>query len=216
MKEIKEGVRYVMKYTKRGIFVLILVLTSISYILINLVIYNFHQQFNFQNKSNKIISVKFPLEDKEKVKIVSKDLEKCNIKQKEDLQQQEVLEWRIKIPTIKVDAKICEGVTNDVIAKTVGHFEESSKWNGNVALAAHNRGYPVNYFERLKELKQGDEIIYRTCYGEKIYNVNLITVINDSDWSYLKNSNENIITLITCVENEPKLRRCIQARERKN
>ena len=213
MKEIKEGVRYVMKYTKRGIFVLILVLTSITYIMINLVIYNFHQQYNFQNKSNKIISVKFPLEDKEKVKIVSKDLEKCNIKQKEDLQQQEVLEWRIKIPTIKVDAKICEGVTNDVIAKTVGHFEESSKWNGNVALAAHNRGYNCNFFENIKNLSKGDIIIYSTQEGIRKYKVNINKIIKETDWTYIQNTKDNRITLITCEENKREYRRCIQAVE---
>ena len=137
-------------------------------------------------------------------------------KQKEELANTINDIWEIEIPIISLKAPISEGTSQEVMSKFVGHFQDTSIWEGNVGLAAHNRGYPVNYFERLKELKQGDEIIYTTCYGEKIYNVNLITVINDSDWSYLKNSNENIITLITCVENEPKLRRCIQARERKN
>ena len=93
------------------------------------------------------------------------------------MQQQEVLEWRIKIPTIKVDAKICEGVTNDVIAKTVGHFEESSKWNGNVALAAHNRGYNCNFFENIKNLSKGDIIIYSTQEGIRKYKVNILFII---------------------------------------
>ena len=120
-------------------------------------------------------------------------------KQKEELANTINDIWEIEIPIISLKAPISEGTSQEVMSKFVGHFQDTSIWEGNVGLAAHNRGYPVNYFERLKELKQGDEIIYRTCYGEKIYNVNLITVINDSDWSYLKNSNENIITLITCV-----------------
>lgn len=85
--------------------------------------------------------------------------------------------------------------------------------NGNVGLAAHNRGYPVNYFQNIKDLKFGDKIIYKTQYGNKTYLVNNIVIIEDTDWSYLKNTNENKITLITCVENEPSYRRCIQGIE---
>lgn len=41
----------------------------------------------------------------------------------------------------------------------------------------------------------------------------MITVIEETNWSYLENTVENKITLITCVENEPSYRRCIQATE---
>lgn len=49
----------------------------------------------------------------------------------------------------------------------VGHFENTNLLNGNVGLAAHNRGYPINYFARLKELEFGDEIIYKQGYETK-------------------------------------------------
>ena len=38
-------------------------------------------------------------------------------------------------------------------------------------------------------------------------------IISEEDWSYLKETEDNRITLITCVENQPKYRRCIQAIE---
>ena len=123
--------------------------------------------------------------------------------------------WEIEIPKIDLKAPIAEGTTEEVMNEFVGHFQNTSIWNGNVGLAAHNRGYPVNYFARIKELMEGDEIIYRTSAGEKVYIVNLITIIQDTDWSYLQETNMNTITLITCVENRPKYRRCIQAIERK-
>lgn len=82
-----------------------------------------------------------------------------------------------------------------------------------MGLAAHNRGYKMNFFGRIKELKQGDEIIYRTKYGERRYRVKVITVIEETDWTYLKATKDNRITLITCVENEPQYRRCIQGVE---
>ena len=74
-------------------------------------------------------------------------------------------------------------------------------------------GYPVNYFGRIKELQTGDEIIYKTKDGTKKYAVTLSIIIKDTDWSYLEETNDNRITLITCVENEPTYRRCVQAKE---
>ena len=74
-------------------------------------------------------------------------------------------------------------------------------------------GYPVNYFGKLKELQIGDEIIYTTKYGTRKYEINIKTIIEDTDWSYLRNTEDNRITLITCVENKPNLRRCIQGIE---
>lgn len=130
-----------------------------------------------------------------------------------DLEQQSY-NWELEIPKIELKAEIAEGTTKEVMDKYIGHFDNTSLWNGNIGLAAHNRGYPVNYFGRLKELVQGDEIIYRCKEGEKKYTVNLITQINDTDWQYLESSEENKITLITCVENQPSFRRCIQAIEK--
>ena len=95
----------------------------------------------------------------------------------------------------------------------VGHFENTSLWHGNIALAAHNRGYPVNYFAYLKDLNIGDIVRYYYCGKEREYAVKTITVIDDTDWTYLENTNDNRITLITCVEDEPEYRRCIQAVE---
>lgn len=75
-------------------------------------------------------------------------------------------------------------------------------------------GYPVNYFGKIKELEIGDEIIYKTKNETKIYKVIISTIIKDTDWSYLQETKDNRITLITCVENRPTYRRCVQAIEK--
>ena len=72
----------------------------------------------------------------------------------------------------------------------------------------------MNYFESLKDVKKGDEIKYKYDNFEKIYVVDTIEIIRNTDWSYLENSEENMITLITCVENQPEYRRCVQATEK--
>ncbi len=123
--------------------------------------------------------------------------------------------WTLEIPKINLKANINFGTTEKVMDEFIGHFDTTELWEGNVGLAAHNRGYPVNYFGRIKELQIGDEIKYTTVYGTKTYKVAISTIIKDTDWSYLQETKENRITLITCVENEPSYRRCIQGVEYK-
>ena len=122
--------------------------------------------------------------------------------------------WYIEIPAISLKAEIAEGTTKEVMDKFVGHFEETTTWIGNVGLAAHNRGFPINYFEKVKDLKIGDEIIYKTPYGQRVYVVNLSIIIEQTDWSYLQETDDNRITLITCVSNKPEHRLCVQAIEK--
>ncbi|MBR3832602.1 MAG: class D sortase [Mycoplasmataceae bacterium] len=120
------------------------------------------------------------------------------------------LEWKIMIPKINLEAKIVEGTTDEILNEFVGHFEETSKNVGNIGLAAHNRGYKVNYFSDLKFLEIGDEILYVYNNTEYKYVIESKNIIKDTDWNWLENTKDNRITLITCVENEPKQRLCVQ------
>ena len=119
--------------------------------------------------------------------------------------------WQIEIPKINLIAPISEGTSTNIMNKYVGHFVETPKDKGNIGLAAHNRGYPVNYFQNIKLLQKGDLVIY-TYNGEiSKYSVSEVGIIKDTDWSKLENSSQDKITLITCVENEPEYRRYVQA-----
>lgn len=59
-------------------------------------------------------------------------------------------EWRLEISSINLKAKISEGTDSKTLNKYIGHFENTKKENGNIGLAAHNRGYKVNYFKNIK------------------------------------------------------------------
>lgn len=122
-------------------------------------------------------------------------------------------EWRLVIPKISLDAQIAEGTTSKIMDEYIGHFEDTATLEGNIGLAAHNRGYPVNYFQNIKKLEKGDVIEYFCGNTKKEYKVETVTIISDTDWTYLEQTKENKITLITCVEDEPSYRRCIQAVE---
>ena len=122
-------------------------------------------------------------------------------------------EWGIYIPKINLNAQISEGTTKEVMDKYVGHFIDTGVIKGNICLGAHNRGYPVNYFENIKSLNKNDLIYYKKENKTYCFKVEIVTVIRDTDWTYLEETEDNRITLITCVENEPDYRRCIQAVE---
>ncbi len=126
---------------------------------------------------------------------------------------EEVEEWYLEIPSINLKANIKEGTTEEIMDEYIGHFEESQKENGNVCLAAHNRGYKNNYFENIKNLKEGDRIYYKHRNYKKEYEVIKQSIIKDTDWTNLENTIDNTITLITCVENQKEYRRCVQGKE---
>lgn len=193
-------------YTTKSINIISFIISVILFILINKVISSIDFYKYIPNKEMEEV-----VEE-----INSIDLEK-NITVLEEKIIQDTsqnMNWKIEIPTISLSAEISEGTTLDVMNKYVGHFANTSKENGNIALAAHNRGYPVNYFQNIKKLKKGDEIYYQHNKFKKTYIVDKILIIGDTDWSKLEQTEDNIITLITCVENEPLYRRCIQAIEK--
>ena len=68
--------------------------------------------------------------------------------------------WRIEIPKIGLNAPIKEGTTPEILLEAVGHFTETTKDKGNVGLAAHNRGYECNFFERIKRVKKKEIKLY--------------------------------------------------------
>ncbi len=121
--------------------------------------------------------------------------------------------WRIVIPKINVNAPILEGTTKEILRRGVGHFENTSKWNGNICLAAHNRGYKYNYFQEIKNLIMGDIIIYETEEKSKKYEVFRNETIKETDLECIEDTKENQITLLTCEENKREYRRCVQAKE---
>ncbi len=111
-------------------------------------------------------------------------------------------------------APIADGTDNETIEKYVGHFEDTSYLDGNVCLCSHNRGSQAAFFENLKDAKEGMEIEYITKYETKTYIVTEIKEIEETDLSVLEASEENKITLITCVENQRNLRLCVTGVEK--
>lgn len=116
--------------------------------------------------------------------------------------------WQIEIPSISLTANISEGTIQEVLSEYVGHFKVTSRQEGNIGLAA--RGY----FKDLKLLKEGDEIKYKYNQFEKTYEVEKCRIIKATEGEYLEQSEDNMLTLMAYVENQPEYRRCVQAIEK--
>ena len=117
----------------------------------------------------------------------------------------------LSIPAIGLTVKVYQGTDNATLAKGAGHFTETSAWDGNIAIAGHNRGVN-NHFGKIHTLNVGDKISYTTKLGTRSYEVFAISKIAVDDGTVLNDSAENIITLITCVMNQPQYRWCVQAK----
>ena len=197
-------------YTSKFINIVSLIISVILYVFMNFFINDIHFSFN---------TVKFKADFISQENLIQNNhIYSNNVLEEENKKvsnNNEENQWYIQIDNISLKAPIQEGTTKEILDNYVGHFEESSRNLGNICLAAHNRGYKNNYFSRIKELKEGDEITYRYKEIERKYAVTKHEIIKNTDWSNLESTEENRITLITCVENEPKYRRCIQGIEKR-
>lgn len=118
--------------------------------------------------------------------------------------------WAIYFPKFDEIYNIKEGVSSQIIDNYCGHFEESEYENGNVSLAGHNRGYRVNSFRYLNKLRKGSIILYKYENNVYLYKVSEIEKISDEDFSKIERK-EDILTMITCLENIPDKRLCVTA-----
>lgn len=190
-------------FSHKNILLISFIISILIFIFLNQIFFKNQNKF-FENSLEKIIpdNIEIELKTPNNTVAISEQYQN-NIDTKKT--------WKIEIPKINLVAPIAEGTSANIMNEYVGHFEETPKNKGNVGLAAHNRGYKVNYFQDLKLLQKGDLIIY-TYNGEiSKYSVNELGIIKDTDWSKLESSSQDKLTLITCLEDEPEYRRYIQA-----
>ena len=118
----------------------------------------------------------------------------------------------LKIPSLNVNVKVYEGTTSTILAKGAGHFEDTSIWDGNCAIAGHNRG-TNGIFGSIHNLNVGDTITLTTKLGTRTYSVTSVNKISETDNSLLAPTAENCVTLFTCVRNQSAYRWAVRAVE---
>ena len=123
----------------------------------------------------------------------------------------------LTIDKIRLSSNVFEGPDQmEAMTKGVAHFPHSSVWDGNVSMSAHNINFDGSdgIFKNLHLLAQGDIIRYDTALGQRSYAVESVLEIDDTDWSMLGYTDDNRLTLITCITGKPEKRLCVQAAEK--
>lgn len=92
---------------------------------------------------------------------------------------------RMEIPKLDVDVMVVEGITPAALHAGAGHYPETSLPGeaGNVAIAGHRTTYG-RPFNRMDELRRGDEVVLTTPIGKHVYEVTQRPwVVDPADWS---------------------------------
>ena len=118
----------------------------------------------------------------------------------------------LKIPAIGLSVRVYEGTDSSTLMKGAGHFKGTSIWDGNCAIAGHNRGVRDDFGD-LHTLERGDTITWTTKLGVRTYEVTSVEKVKETDTSGTAPSTENMLTLYTCVRNQRDYRWQVQAVE---
>ena len=123
----------------------------------------------------------------------------------------------LTIPKLSLSVNVYESPDNmEAMSKGVAHFPSTSAYDGNVALSAHNINLDGSdgYFKYLYTLEKGDGVTYQTALGERAYTVESVTTIAASDWTPLYYTDDNRLTMITCISGQADKRLCITVIEK--
>lgn len=141
------------------------------------------------------------------LKEVESKSESTPVKETVELQQEkEIKEKKVFPPTIIVISKIgltqavSEGISKEVLQKSPGHYPTSVNPGeiGYCAIAGHRVTYSKP-FNRLGELKNGDEIILKTPDDKFIYQVFSSKQIKATEKIALEESKDAKLILTTCA-----------------
>ncbi len=107
----------------------------------------------------------------------------------------------LTISKINLKVAIGEGADLKTLKYAVGHFKDTAMpgQKGNFCLAGHRSYTFGEYFNRLGELENGDEIQVKTVNRDYKYKVYDIKVVLPSETQVLNPTSDATMTLVTCT-----------------
>ena len=102
------------------------------------------------------------------------------------------------IDKIDVDLPLFHGDTLKILKYGLGHFSGSyfPGEGGTIIIAGHNT---EPYLKRIQELEKDDKITINTTYGEFIYKITNIRIVNENDLNAFPiQDNKEILIMYTC------------------
>lgn len=114
----------------------------------------------------------------------------------------------IEIEKIDLIYAVVEGTKDENLGVAIGHMKNTAAFGqpGNCALAGHRGGISGPYFKKIDKLKKGDLIKLTNANGTVYsYYVTESFVVDQSEvWVAENNTEEKMLTLITCENNSTK------------
>ena len=114
----------------------------------------------------------------------------------------------IEIDKIDLIYAVVEGTSDDNLGVAIGHMKNTAKFGqpGNCVLAGHRGGISGPYFKKIDKLKVGDPIKLTDANGvEYTYLVTESFIVEPTEVCVAENNtDEKILTLITCEDNSTK------------
>lgn len=107
----------------------------------------------------------------------------------------------LRLDRLGIRVSIAEGTEREVLKFSAGHFVGTSMpGEGNFSIAGHSSDEYVCLFNDLHKAVAGDEIIITTRHRMHRYLVTDILTAAPEETDYIRNTNESIITIVTCTD----------------
>jgi LPXTG-site transpeptidase (sortase) family protein len=102
----------------------------------------------------------------------------------------------LRIPELEIEVPVYSGTDDWVLDRGAGHIEGTATPGaaGNAGIASHRDGF----FRPLKDIENGDLLIYESLAGETVYRVEGLKIVDPTDVSVLDPASETVLTLVTC------------------
>ncbi|SDY48286.1 class D sortase [Tindallia californiensis] len=108
----------------------------------------------------------------------------------------------LKIPVIALEMQVVENASPANLNKSLARMISSDLPgdSGNTVITGHRMYQFGSHFNRLDELKVGDEITFEDEQYRHVYEVESITFVEPSElWIMMGSNRERILTLVTCT-----------------
>ena len=114
---------------------------------------------------------------------------------------------------LDIKVSVAEGIGRDTLRISAGHFPDTAlPGEGNFSIAGHSSLVYTCLFNKLREAELGDVITVQTHDDLLTYVIDDIQVVNPDDVWVLEDTDESILTIVTCT-NSGKNRLILRASE---
>lgn len=113
------------------------------------------------------------------------------------LAHKDLPEGVVRIPRLNLEVPIYDGTSDFTLNRGAGRITGTAgidSSSGNIGIAAHRDGF----FRPLKDIKVGDSMFLDTVVATRQYRVTQLDIVDPSDTSVLKPTDNSTITLVTC------------------